>query len=780
MEKSPVNNTDKKAFKKYIKILWFIFIFPILSIFILFFFISEGYFGYMPSFPEMENPKNNQASEVISSDGIVLGNYFLENRSSVKFENLSPYLVKALIATEDVRFYSHSGVDIKAIARAVTGIGSKGGGSTISQQLAKMLFPRENFSNFFSKIIRKLREWVMAVKLEKRYTKEEIITMYFNKFDFLNLAVGVKSAARVYFNSEPDSLKIEQAAMLVGMAKNPSLYNPIRRPDLTMQRRNTVLGQMKKYDYITSNQYDSLKLLPLEIEFQRADHKEGIATYFREYLRIVMDAKEPIEDNYIDKQKYYEDSLNWETNPLYGWCNKNLKPDGTPYDIYKDGLKIYSTINYRMQKYAEYAMTRHLKEEIQPKFFKEQKGREKAPYAWNMSKDQIEEVMNQSVRRSERYRVLKSQGLSKEEIEKTFHQQTQMSVFSWKGDIDTIMTPWDSIKYYKYYLRAGLMSVDQQTGFVKAYVGGMNFKHFQYDMVESGKRQVGSTFKPFLYALAMQEGYSPCYEVPLIPVTFELPDGTSWTAKNSGTTKKDGQMVTLKWALANSVNYISAWLMKRYSPDAVINVARKMGVRSRIDAVPSICLGTPELSLAEMIGAFSTFSNRGIYTQPIFVTRITDKNGNVLSTFKPTRTEAFSEETSYLMIELLRGVVAFGTSWRVKGKYKIEGDIAAKTGTTQNNSDGWYVGLTPRLATGVWVGGEDRGVHFASTENGQGASMALPIWAYYMEKVYADKKLGYSTKETFDKPKSMKVNADCSKSKDEEQPGGDIIEGVDL
>lgn len=780
MGKKTVNNTDQKAFKKYIKILWFIFIFPIISIFLLFFFISEGYFGYMPSFPEMENPKNNQASEVISSDGVVLGNYFLENRSSVKYENLSPYLVKALVATEDARFYSHSGVDLKAIVRAVTGIGSKGGGSTISQQLAKMLFPRENFSNFFSKIIRKLREWVMAVKLEKRYTKEEIITMYFNKFDFLNLAVGVKSASKIYFNSDPDSLRLEQAAMLVGMAKNPSLYNPIRRPDLTKERRNVVLSQMKKYDYITEAQFDSLKLLPLDIHFQRADHKEGIATYFREYLRTIMDAKEPIEENYIDKQKYYEDSLNWETNPLYGWCNKNLKPDGTPYDIYKDGLKIYSTLNSRMQKYAEYAVARHLKDEMQPKFFKEQKGRDKAPYAWNMSKDQIEETMNLSMRRSERYRVLKSQGLSSTEIEKTFHEPTQMSVFSWKGDVDTVLTPWDSIKYYKYYLRASLMSMEPQTGFVRAYVGGFNYKHFQYDMVESGKRQVGSTFKPFLYALAMQEGYSPCYEVPLIPVTFELPDGNIWVPKNSGKTKRDGQMVTLKWALANSVNWISAWLMKRYSPDAVINVARKMGVRSRIDAVPSICLGTPELSLAEMVGAFTTFSNKGIYTQPIFVTRITDKNGNVLSTFKPTRTESFSEETSYLMIELLRGVVSFGTSWRVKGKYKVEGDIAAKTGTTQNNSDGWYIGLTPRLATGVWAGGEDRGIHFASTENGQGASMSLPIWAYYMEKVYADKKLGYSTSDKFEKPKSMKVNADCSKSKDEEQPGGDILEGVDL
>ncbi|PIP54588.1 MAG: penicillin-binding protein [Bacteroidetes bacterium CG23_combo_of_CG06-09_8_20_14_all_32_9] len=783
MNNKPADNIGTKRFKLYIKFLWFIFIFPIISVFILFFFISEGYLGYMPSFSEMENPKNNIASEVISSDGIILGTYFKENRTNAKFENISPYLVKALIATEDVRFYSHSGVDIKALGRVVLGTGRKGGGSTISQQLAKMLFPREDFSNFFSKILRKLREWVMAVKLEKRYTKEEIIIMYFNKFDFLNLAVGIKSAAKVYFNSEPDSLKLEQAAMLVGMAKNPSLYNPLRRPDLTKERRNIVLSQMKKYGFITEAQFDSLKLLPLNVKFQRVDHKEGIATYFREYIRIIMDANKPEAGDYIDKQEYYEDSLDWETNPLYGWCNKNLKPNGTPYNIYKDGIKIYSTVNSAMQKYAEYAVARHLKDEIQVKFFKEQKGRSKAPYAWNVNLQQIDEMMIQSMKRSERYRVLKLQGLSSAEIEKTFHEPAQMSVFSWKGDIDTVLTPWDSIKYYKFYLRASLMSMEPQTGFVRAYVGGINYRHFQYDMVELGRRQVGSTFKPFLYTLAMQEGYSPCYEVPNVPVTFELPDGNTWTPHNSGKTKRDGKMITLRWALANSVNFISAWLMKRYNPYAVINIARKMGVRSKIEPVPAICLGTPELKLAEMVGAFSTFADHGIYTQPIFVTRITDKNGNVLATFKPARTEAISEETSYLMIELLRGVVSFGTSWRVKGVYKAEGDIAAKTGTTQNQSDGWYVGLVPRLVTGVWVGGEDRGIHFNSIVNGQGASMALPIWAYYMEKIYANKSLGYSVKEMFEKPKNIKINIDCSKeAKYEELPGNDydIIEGVDL
>lgn len=772
-----------ETFKRYIRIIWILFLMPIALLFILFFLISDGYLGFMPSFKELENPKSLLASEVISCDSVILGTYFKENRMSVKFENLSPFLVKALIATEDVRFYSHSGIDLKAIGRAVFGTGRRGGGSTITQQLAKMLFPREDFSNIFFKVTRKLREWVMAVKLEKRYTKEEIITMYFNKFDFLNLAVGIKSASKVYFNTEPDSLNLEQSAMLVGMAKNPSLYNPLRREKLTIERRNVVLSQMKKYGFITQNEFDSVKQLPLGIEFQKADHKEGIATYFREYLRTVMTASKPERRVYTDLQRFYEDSVDWETNPLYGWCNKNVKPEGTQYDIYRDGLKIYTTIDSRMEKYAEEAVKKHLKGELQKQFFKEQKGREKAPFAWNVNEKQIAEIMLQSMKRSEHYRVLKAEGASEAEIEKVFHTPVQMTVFTWDGEKDTLMTPWDSIRYYKYYLRAGFMSMDPHTGYVKAYVGGINYKHFQYDMVTLGKRQVGSTFKPFLYTLAMQEGYTPCYEVPNIPVSFELPDGNTWTPKNSGKTKLDGKMVTLRYGLANSINFISAWLMKRYNPYAVINIARKMGIRSKIEPVPALCLGTPEISLCEMVAAFGTYANNGIYTQPVFVTKITDKNGNVLSVFKPARTEAISEETSYLMIELLRGVVSYGTSWRVKGKYKVDGDIAAKTGTTQNHSDGWYIGITPKLSSGAWVGGEDRSIHFNSIEWGQGASMALPIWAYFMEKVYADKSLEISANEKFSKPHKLDKNTDCSKaSKEEELPGEDyiIIEGVDL
>jgi len=773
-------NNIELNIKKWIKISWILFFIPIVLLNLLFFCISEGYFGYMPSFDELENPKYQLATEVISSDGVVLGTYFRENRTPVKYEEISPNMINALIATEDIRFYKHSGVDIKAIFRVIIGTGKKGGGSTLSQQLAKMLFPREDFSNPISKILRKLREWVMAIKLEKRYTKEEIITMYLNKFDFLNLAVGIKSAAKVYFNSTPDSLKIEEAALLVGMCKNPSLYNPLKRPEKTLERRNTVLSQMLKYGFINPKQYDSLIKLPLIIKFQKVDHKEGLATYFREYLRLILTANKPDPDNYIDKQRYYEDSLDWETNPLYGWCNKNKKPDGKPYDIYKDGLKIYCTIDSRMQKYAEEAIYQHLALFLQPAFFKEQKGRKKAPFAWNVTDEEIKQIMTTSIKRSDRYRILKNQGLSEDEIMKIFKTPIPTTIFTWKGEKDTLMSPYDSVRYHKFFLRSSLISIEANTGYVKAYVGGINYKYFAYDNVMIGKRQVGSTFKPFLYTLAMQEGYSPCYEVPNIPVSFELPDGNVWTPKNSGPTKRDGQLVTLRWALANSVNYISAWLMKRYNPYAVINIARKMGIRSKIDPVPSICLGVPEISLAEMTAAFAVYANKGIYVQPIFVTRITDANGNVLATFKPQRKEAISEITAYKMIEMLRAVVNQGTSWRLKGRYNIQADVAAKTGTTQNQSDGWYIGITPKLITGIWTGGEERSIHFNSLELGQGASMSLPTWAYYMKKVYENPDLGYSDKDVFEKPANYIEDNECNKIKPYEEVGNDyqIIETI--
>lgn len=782
----------KKAGKKtgksnrLIVIIWILCLFPVVSGSLFFLLISKGVFGYMPTFKELENPKSMLATEVISSDSVILGNYFRENRTQAEFSEISPWMIKALIATEDIRFHEHSGIDIKALGRVFSGLisgQSKGGGSTITQQLSKMLFPREDLSGKFDMALRKFREWVIAVKIERKFTKEEILTMYLNKFDFLNLAVGIRSASHVYFNTTPDSLKPEEAAMLVGMCKNPSLFNPLRRPDQTRERRNVVLAQMMKYGFIDRAKYDSLSALPLTLKYQKVDHKEGLAPYFREYLRIIMSAKKPDKKNYIDMAKYSDDSLEWATNPLYGWCNKNLKPDGTPYDLYSDGLKIYTTIDSRMQQYAESALQSHLRDDLQPKFFQEKKNAKRPPFSWDVSDKQIEEIMISSMKRTERYRVLRQSGMNEEEILKNFKEPVRMAVFTWQGDKDTVMSPWDSMRYYKYFLRASMMSMETQTGYVRAYVGGPDFRHFQFDMVRVGRRQVGSTFKPFLYVLAMQEGFSPCYEVPNIPVTFDLPDNRSWTPKNSDRTKKDGHMVTLKWGLANSVNNISAWLMKRYNPHAVVSMAHKLGIKSYLDPVPAICLGTPDLLLSEMVAAYSTFGNKGVYTEPVFVTRIEDKNGNVISTFRPSRSEVINEETAYLMINLLEGVVQAGTSMRLRFKYNILGEVGAKTGTTQNQSDGWYVGITPYLTTGVWVGGEDRSVHFNSLQWGQGANMALPIWAMYMNQVYANKKLGYSQDDKFEKPpKSAVIDMNCTWGKDEELPGQDyeIIEGFEL
>lgn len=773
-----VNKTRSK-YKKIILLFWVLFVLSIISVGVLFFMISRGDLGFMPSFEELENPRTNLATEVYSSDQQLLGKYFKENRSNVKFSELSPYLVNALIATEDARFFEHSGIDFKSLGRVIiktiiSGDKASGGGSTITQQLSKLLFPREKFTSKKDIIIRKLREWIIAVKLEKRYTKDEIIALYFNKFDFLNLAVGIKSASKVYFNTSPDSLKIEEAAMLVGMAKNPALFNPLHRPDTTLQRRNVVLNQMYKYKYITKSEYDSLKELPLNINFQKVDHKLGIAPYFREFLRQKLTAKKPKRKHYYDLAQFKADSLEWINNPLYGWCNKNKKSDGTKYNIYEDGLRIYTTINYKMQFYAEQSVKEHLFKDLQVAFYKEQKNRKKAPFAWNVSKKQIKALMTASMHRSDRYKKLKRNGKTEDEIIKIFNEPVKMTIFSLNGEIDTLLSPMDSIKYYKYFLRSGFMSMDPHTGYIKAYVGGTNFKHFQFDHVTMGKRQVGSTFKPFLYTLAMQEGYSPCYKVPNVPVSFILPNGKTWTPKNADKTKHDGKMVTLRWGLANSVNSISAWLMKQFNPYAVIEIARKMGIVSYIEPVPAICLGTPDISLYEMVGAFSTFANKGVHVTPIYVTRIEDKDGNILETFKAKSNEAMSEKTAYLMINLLQGVVLGGTSMRLRFKYHLTNDIAAKTGTTQNQSDGWFMGLTPNLVSGCWVGGEDRGIHFAGIRLGQGANMGLPIWALFMQKVYADSTLGYSTNDRFERPPGLKIELDCKKY-DKENHQEDVI-----
>ncbi len=778
----------KKKIKKIIRILWILLITPIISVILLFYLISKGQMGFMPSIEELANPKSVLATEIISSDNKVLGSYFKENRTKVEYNDISPNIINALIATEDSRFYEHSGIDYKSLGRVIfkTIIGGNqnaGGGSTVTQQLAKMLFPRERNQTKIQIAFRKLREWVIAVKLEKYYTKEEILAMYLNKFDFLNLAVGIKSASQIYFNETPASLRIEQAAMLVGMAKNPSLFNPLRRPDTVLHRRNVVLSQMKKYHYIDKASFDSLKVLPLKLDFHKADHKEGIAQYFREYLRLALTTHKPKKENYWNHQQYYEDSLEWENNPLYGWCNKNTKPDGTNYDIYSDGLKIYTTVNYKMQTYAEEAMTEHLGGYLQKQFFKEKKNSKKAPFASNVSQKEIETIERNAIKQSERYRVLKKNHMSKDSIDIIFNTPIKMSIFSWKGDIDTIMSPLDSIKYYQYYLRSGFMSVEPQTGYVRAYVGNINFKHFQFDMVKLGHRQVGSTFKPFIYTLAMQNGFSPCYKIPNIPVTFDMPDGQpAYTPKFSTakwTEKTNGKMITLKYGLGHSLNQISAWVLKKFSPQAAIKIARSMGIVSPIDPYPSLCVGIPEVTLYEMVGAYTSFADKGVFTKPIFVTRIEDKDGNVIASFKAHKKEAISEQTAYLMIEMMRGVVRFGTSVRLRYKYGLTNDIAGKTGTTNNNSDGWFIGITPRLIAGAWVGGEVRSIHFNSTNLGGGHSMALPIYALFMQKVYADSTLGYSKEDIFEKPEYMNVETDCVKY--EAEQGSDNVDyGSDL
>ncbi len=727
---------------KYIKWVWIWIWGPFAVLFLLLFLISLGVFGDLPSVEELQNPKSNLATEVYSSDLKVLGKYYSENRVNVKFENLDKDLVEALIATEDARFYEHSGVDVKALLRAASGIfggGSSGGGSTITQQLAKMMYPRGEKLSKPGLVIRKMKEWITATRLEKSYTKEEIMAMYLNKFDFLNLAVGIKSASNIYFNKSCDSLEIQEAAMLVGMAKNPALFNPIRFPERAKQRRNVVLKQMVKYGYLPEEKYNKLRETELGINFQPEDHNEGPAPYFREYLR----------DNFLKT-----------------WCEKHINPEtGKPYNIYRDGLKIYTTIDSRMQRYAEEAVSEHM-HDLQKIFSKECLTKRNAPFAWNVSKDEIKSIMNASMKRSERYRVLKQQGLSHESIEQTFHKPVAMRVYSLRGDIDTVLTPFDSIKYYKSFLQTGFMAMEPQTGYVKAWVGGINHKHYKYDHVKVSKRQVGSTFKPFVYALAIQEGLSPCHQVPNVRTCITLPDGKEWCPSNSDgpNDKNNGKMLTLKKALANSINYITAWVMKQYGPHAVVDLVKRLGVTSEIPEVPSICLGTPDISVFEMVGAISTFANKGTYIQPTFITRIEDKNGKVLEEFIPNSDEVFSEEKAYAMIQLMRGVVDGGTGSRLRGRYKLFNQIAGKTGTTQNNADGWFLGLTPELVAGAWVGGEDRSIHFNSMVEGQGATMALPIWGKFFNKVYADKTLKVTNGE-FPRPKNLDPNLelDCSK-----------------
>ena len=746
--------------KTFIIVLWALLIVGILATYIIFSAISDGKIGYVPPIEELENPNLKFATQVISDDGKILGTWSLskENRLYVGYNDLSPNLVHALVATEDVRFSEHSGIDARAFMRAVIKRGvlmqkNAGGGSTITQQLAKQFYS-PTADNVMERLLQKPIEWVIAVKLERYYTKEEILTMYLNKFDFLNNAVGIKTAAGTYFSKEPKDLNIEEAATLIGMCKNPSLYNPRRFNERTRGRRNVVLDQMRKAGYLTEAERDSLQALPLVLKYRPVDHNDGLATYFREYLRGVLNAKKPVKKNYRgwQMQKFYEDSLAWETNPLYGWCAKNKKKDGSNYNLYTDGLKIYTTINSRMQQYAEEAVQEHVAEYLQPRFFKEKKGRKTAPYTNQLTPEEVETILNRSIRQSERRRVMKAAGCSDAEIMKAFNTPREMTVFTYQGEKDTIMTPLDSIKYYKHFLRAGFMSMDPITGYVKAYVGGPNYDNFKYDMAMVGRRQVGSTIKPYLYSLAMENGFSPCDETRNVEGTYFDENGIAWTPRNSSK-KHYGEIVTLKWGLANSNNWISAYLMSKLNPYELVRLIHSFGVLNKeIQPTISLCLGPCEISVGEMVSAYTAFVNKGIRTAPLFVTRIEDNDGNVLATFSPQVNEVISESSAYKMLVMLRAVINEGTGGRIRRLYNITADMGGKTGTTNNNSDGWFMGFTPHLVSGCWVGGEERDIHFDRMADGQGASMALPIWGIYMNKVYADKALGYSQKDTFDIP----------------------------
>lgn len=767
----------QQGFFTYIKWFWILFGSGVLMAILVFLLASWGVFGPMPTFEHLENPNTNLATEIISSDGETLGKYYLDdNRTPVAYEELPENLVNALVATEDARYFQHSGIDARGTLRAFIFLGSKGGASTISQQLARQLFVGVRSRNLFEAVTQKIKEWVIATRLERNYTKEEIISMYLNQYDFHYNADGIRSAARIYFGKEPSDLRTEESAVLVGMLKNSSLYNPIRREELVFNRRNTVLGQMAKYGYITETQKDSLQGLKMNINFNPESHREGLATYFRMHL-----------------QRF-----------LNGWIKENPKPDGEKYNIFMDGLKVYTTIDSRMQKNAEEAVEAHMKN-LQAEFF-HQNTPDRNPTApfLDISKGAIDTIMRSAMKRSPRWRNLKNDGLSEEAIEASFHEKTEMTVFDWNSDSyekDTIMTPLDSIRYYKTFLRTAMMSMEPQTGHVKAWVGGVDYKHFQYDNVIQGTRQAGSTFKPFVYAAAMDQlRYSPCYTLPDNQYCIEPGkhgNMDAWCPKNSDG-KYSGEDMTLKSALANSVNTVTAQLIDRVGPGSVATIARNMGITQEIQEVPAIALGTPDVSVYEMVGAFGTFANQGVYVKPVTVTRIEDKNGTVLYEYTPETKDVLSKDVAYAMINLMEGVTLYGSGGRLRHSYaknqtvykeivtgypyELTNPIAGKTGTTQNQSDGWFMGMVPNLVTGVWVGGDDRSIHFSRLLYGQGASMALPIWAIYMKKNYENEELGIS-KDAFEEPEEMSINVDCTKQAQEEQDDLDTeddLEDIDF
>lgn len=739
LKKQQQNNDNKR----YVRIMWVSYLCVLFLIAIFFTMLSFGWLGFMPTFEELENPKANLATEVYADSGELLGYIGIQNRSNVNYKDISPNMINALIATEDARFREHSGIDARSLFRVLTktilgGHKSSGGGSTLTQQLAKNLFPREKKSAVGT-VYAKLKEWIVAIKLERNYSKDEILSMYLNTVDYGSNAFGIKAASHTFFTKLPSELEVEEAAVLVGLLKAPTTYNPVRNPENALKRRNTVLSQMEKYGYLTSEQLEAKSAQPIKLKYNPQAHDEGIATYFREMLR----------------------------NYMKDWCKTHYKPNGDQYDVHKDGLRIYTTINYQMQKNAEEAVKEHFKY-LQNEFFKHTKGYRDAPFT-GISRADIEKYYLQAMKNSDRYRDLKEEGLSDKEIKANFEQKTKMRVFTWNGDKDTVMSPWDSLRYYKHFLNTGMVSIEPQTGHIKVYVGGINYKHFKFDNAKLGRRQVGSTFKPYVYAAAMKDSdLSPCFEISNTPVTFE--DYDNWTPKNSNKAR-EGEMVSLKWALANSVNFVSAALIKDYTtPQSVVNLVKQMGITTPMPAVPSICLGTADLSVMEMAEAMATFANKGVHKNPIFITKICDNKGMVLEVFNTKSNAALDEETAYLVLELMKGVVDSGTGARLRYKYGLRSTIAGKTGTTDNNSDGWFIGINPKLATAVWVGGELRSIHFRSTALGQGASMALPVYGLFMQKCEKNPKLNFY-KGDFDRPPSLEIDMDCSNYVQELQQG---------
>ena len=745
--------------KRFIHILWALLAGGFVSAIVGFFAIWFGWIGYMPDIEDLQNPINRFATQVYSSDGKVIGTWNLnkENRIVIPYKKMSPYLVQALVATEDERFYEHSGIDFRALGRAIIKRGilgqtNAGGGSTITQQLAKQLYS-STAQSAAQRMFQKPIEWVIAIKLERYYTKEEIIALYLNYFDFLHNAVGIKTAANTYFNKEPKDLTVCEAATLIGLCKNPSFFNPVRYPERAKERRNVVLSQMVKAGYMDRAEYQNYSSEPLTLNFHRTDHKDGTATYLREFLRQYMMAKRPVRTDYPswNNVQFVADSIAWDTDPLYGWCNKNFKKDGSPYNVYSDGLKVFTTIDSRMQKYAEEAVYQHVARYLQPAFDKENKPKPSSPYSDKLTPQQIRNILNRSITQSERWRTMKAAGCTPEEIKEAFRKKIEMTVFTYHGDIDTLMSPLDSIRYYKGFLRSGFMSMDPKTGAVKAYVGGLDYPHFMYDMVSLGRRQVGSTIKPFLYSLAMENGFTPCDYAPNRQQTYMVA-GRPWTPRNVSHARY-GQMVPLKWGLAQSNNWISAYLMSKLNPNQFVQILHDFGIHNPdIHPSLSLCLGPCEVSVSEMVSAYTVFANHGIRTAPMFVSRIEDNEGNTIATFQPRMNEVIGAANAMKMLTMLMGVVDNGTAGRLRYRYNFQGQIGAKTGTTNNNSDGWFIGFTPQLVSGCWVGGEDRDIHFDRGQMGQGATMALPIWAIFMKKVYADRSLGIDPMAKFDLP----------------------------